>query len=59
MIFGFSVTYLPYESPILGQLLDLISPARVNIFEPRLKSYDPWGMVALIIKKGVFSNIFF
>jgi hypothetical protein len=32
------------ESPILGQLLDLISPAKINLFEPRFKSYDPWDM---------------
>ena len=28
---GFNV---PYEPPIFGQLLDLISPAKINIFEP-------------------------
>ena len=32
---------LPYESPILSQLLDLISLARTNLFEPKFKSYDP------------------
>ena len=36
--------YIPYESPILGQLLDLISPPKINISEPRFKSYDPWDM---------------
>ena len=36
---------LPYESPIFGQLLDLISPAKINLCEPRFKSYDPWDMV--------------
>ena len=35
---------LPYVPPILGQLLDLISPAKINISEPRLESYDPWDM---------------
>ena len=35
---------IPYESPILGQLLDLISLAKINLFEPRFKSYDPWDM---------------
>ena len=35
---------VPYESPILGQLLDLISLAEINLFEPRFKSYDPWDM---------------
>ena len=32
------------EIPILGQLLDLISPAKISISEPRLESYDPWDM---------------
>ena len=35
---------IPYESPILGQLLDLISPTKINLFQPRFKSYDPWDM---------------
>ena len=35
---------LPYESPILSQLLDLISLARTNFSEPRFKSYDPLDM---------------
>ena len=35
---------VPYESPILSQLLDLISPPKINISEPRFKSYDPWDM---------------
>ena len=35
---------VPYESPILGQLLNLISPPKINISEPRFKSYDPWDM---------------
>ena len=31
-----------YHVPsILGQLLDLISPAKINISEPRFESYDP------------------
>ena len=36
--------YVPYESPILGQVLDLISPPKTNISEPRFESYDPWDM---------------
>ena len=35
---------VPYESPILGQLLDLISPTKINLFEPRFKSYNPYNM---------------
>ena len=35
---------LPYESPILSQLLDLISQPKINISEPRFESYDPWDM---------------
>ena len=35
---------VPYESPILGQLLDLISLAKINCFESRFKSYNPWVM---------------
>ena len=35
---------LPYESPILGQFLDLISPPKINTSEPRFESYDPWDM---------------
>ena len=30
--------------PILGQLLDLISPAKIDISDPRFESYDPWDM---------------
>jgi hypothetical protein len=33
-----------YVPPILGQLLDLISPAKINISELRLESYDPWDI---------------
>ena len=36
--------YIPYESPILGQLLDLISLAKINLFEPKLESYNPYNM---------------
>ena len=36
--------FVPYESPILGQLLDLISPTKINLFEPRFKSYNPYNM---------------
>ena len=35
---------IPYESPILGQPLNLISPPKINLFEPRFKSYDPYDM---------------
>ena len=35
---------VPYESLILGQLLDLISPTKINLFEPRFKSYNPYNM---------------
>ena len=37
--------YIPYIPPILGQLLDLISPTKINFSEPRLELYDPWNMV--------------
>ena len=37
-------TNVPYESPILGQLLNLISLDRINLFEPRFEFYDPWDM---------------
>jgi hypothetical protein len=36
-----NVLTIPYKSLILGQLLDLISPAKINLFEPRFESYDP------------------
>ena len=36
--------YIPYVPWILGQLLDLISLANINISEPRFESYDPWDM---------------
>ena len=36
--------YIPYESQILGQLLDLICLAKINLFEPRLESYNPYDM---------------
>ena len=29
---------------MLGQLLDLISLAKINLFEPRFESYDPYDM---------------
>ena len=32
------------QSPILGQLLDLISPAKINRFEPKFESYGQWDM---------------
>ena len=39
-----SMNHIPYESPILGQLLDLISPPKINISEPRFGLYDPGDM---------------
>ena len=36
-----NITYVPL---ILGQLLDLISPAKINISESRFESYNPWDM---------------
>ena len=30
---------IPYESPILGHFLDLISPAEINLFEPRYRPH--------------------
>ena len=42
---GDVLPFIPYESPILGQLLDLISPAEINLFETRFKSYDPWDVI--------------
>ena len=35
---------IPYKSLILGQLIDLISPAKINLFKTRFKSYDPWEL---------------
>ena len=32
---------IPYKSPILGKLLNLISLAKIILFESRFKSYDP------------------
>ena len=40
---------IPYESPILGQILDLISPAKFNLLHPRFKSYDPWDMANCLL----------
>jgi hypothetical protein len=42
--FESSCTRVPYESPVLGQLLDLISPPKINTSEPRFESYDPCDM---------------
>ena len=38
---------VPYVPPILGQVLDLISPPKINISKSRFKSYDPWDMANL------------
>ena len=35
----------------MGQLLDLISTAKTNLFEPRFESYDPWDMAKNINPK--------
>ena len=35
---------VPYVPPILGQLLDLISPPKITISEPRFGLYDPWDL---------------
>ena len=43
-VWKYLIFNLPYESPILSQLLDLISPPEINISEPRFESYDPWDM---------------
>ena len=39
-----SYDHLLYESLILGQLLDITSPAKISIYDPRFKPYDPWDM---------------
>ena len=39
---------LPYVPPILGQLLDLISPAEINLFELRFEFYDLWDMASCL-----------
>ena len=31
--------FIPYVPPILGQFLDLMSPTKINISEPRLELY--------------------
>ena len=44
------ITYdVPSVPPILGQILDLISPAKINISEPRFKSYNPWDMANCLL----------
>jgi hypothetical protein len=40
---------IPYVPLILGQLLDLISPTKINISEPRLELYDPWDMANCLL----------
>ena len=56
------ITYLPYESQILGQLLDLICLAKINLFEPRLESHNPYDMAnqysILYQSKNERQNIF-
>ena len=42
--FKMQKNHIPYESQILGQLLDLICLAKINLFEPRLESYNPYDM---------------
>ena len=43
-VYFIAFQYIPYESPILGQLLNLICPAKIYLFEPRLESYNPYNM---------------
>ena len=38
------VSFVPYESPILGQILDLISPPKITISETRFGLYEPWDL---------------
>jgi hypothetical protein len=40
---------VPYVPPILGQLLDLIPPTKINISDTRLESYDPWDMANCLL----------
>jgi hypothetical protein len=40
---------IPYVPPVLGQILDLISPTKTSISEPIFKSYDPWDMVNCLL----------
>ena len=47
---------LPYESPILGQLLDLISLGKIFLFEPRFEFYDPWDMAKKPSINGYWRN---
>ena len=35
------ISKVPYVPSILGQLLNLTSLARINLFGPRFNSYDP------------------
>ena len=57
-----TVLYIPYVPPILGQLLDLISPAKIHLCEPRFKSYDLWHMancLSWFVIKNITDYIFF
>ena len=56
--FSTRIQSIPYESPILGQLLDLISPAKINFFEPRFESYDPYDMANPKMKDRTFQLFF-
>ena len=42
--------HLHYESMILGQLLNLIYPAKITFFQLRLRSYDPWDMAKVVVE---------
>ena len=37
-------SYVPYVSPILGQLLNLMSLPKITLFGPKFKSYDPYDI---------------
>ena len=58
LVWLISHTNIPilYKSPILGKILDLISPDKINLFEPRFKSYDPWNMAnwSFSLSKKIF-----
>ena len=59
---SYSILYVPW---ILGQLFDLICLAKINLFEPRLESYNTYDMASTYLllplgkrgsKWGVFNH---
>ena len=64
---NFIAKYLPnrgnqqlwYESPppIFGQFLGLIYPAKINLFEPRFKSYTPLQTVWSVLCKRALAEV--